>query len=179
MRSKLSVLLSLIAAPAFVQSGLGQTAFPDITNLSEVTMSLRRADGMGGGPSYQLVISGDGAVRYEGYANVFIRGKRIGHISRSAVKTLIEEFRNARFFELHDYESAATDLPGRVTQFQVGATIKRVDDYGLSPSLPGVPDGFSSGAPKRLIELENRIDEIVNSRRWVKGPLFRRLLHWH
>ncbi len=85
---------------------------------------------MGGGPTYQLSISGDGTVRYEGHLGVFIKGKHTGHISNAAVHQLIEEFRRARFFELHSYGSAATDLPVCITGFQVGTLRKQIVDYG-------------------------------------------------
>lgn len=118
-------------------------------------------------------------VQYEGYGGVFTKGKRAGRISENAMNQLIEEFRKARFFELSNYQSAATDLPVCVTQFKIGETIKEVVDYGLSPSRPDAINGLSSGAPKELLELEDRIDEIANSKKWVKGSLPRRLLHWH
>lgn len=136
---------------------------------------------MGGdGPTYLLTISGDGTVQYEGRAGVFVRGKRTGHISNSAVKQLVEEFRKAHFFELQDsYSSHATDLPGRVVTLQAGPISKHVVDLGFHDSGADSPDGFLSGAPQSLIELENRIEVLANVRRWVKGHWFQRLFHWH
>ena len=132
---------------------------------------------MGWGPSYVLSISGDGRVRYEGYAGVFTKGKRTAHISKVAMDQLVEEFRKAYFFELQDaYRSAATDLPVCITQFQAGTDSKKIVDYGLSSSNQ---DGLRSGAPQELLQLEKRIDEIAGSKKWVEGSRLRRLLHWH
>ena len=131
------------------------------------------------GPSYKLVILGDGTVQYEGYGGVFTRGRRVGKASYTAVSQLIEEFRKASFFDLGNYRSAATDLPVSITGFQVGSIRKEVVDYGLASADPGMPPGFASGAPEALVQLEKRIDEIANSRKWVKGSLARRVLRWH
>lgn len=103
---------------------------------------------------------------------------RMGHIPDAAVLQLIEEFRIARFFELQDYQSAATDLPVCITEFQVGTIRKRVVDYGFSSSVPDTSDDSRSGAPETLTQLERRIDEIADSKKWVKGPWLRRLLYW-
>src|SRR5947209_20308948 len=73
---------------SFVFLVIGQISFaqrvqPEIKNINDVTIILHRGGGMGGGPSYKLVISGDGTVHYEGYRGVFVRGKRVKHISSS------------------------------------------------------------------------------------------------
>jgi hypothetical protein len=164
-------------APA--QARLGDDSFPDVKEPANLIVTLHRGDPMGGRASYRLTISGDGIVRYEGYLGVFIKGKHAGHISNAAVHQLIEELRKARFFELHNYGSSASDLPVCVTTVQIGSIRKEVVNYGLLSSDPTTPDGFGSGAPEALIQLERRIDEIVGSKRWIKGPWVRRLIHWH
>jgi uncharacterized protein DUF6438 len=167
----------LALTPIVVHPTSSQSAFSDIKHVENVVIVLKRGGGMGWGPSYLLSISGDGSVTYKGYAGVFIKGKRTAHISKIAMNQLIEEFRNAHFFELQDaYQSAATDLPGCVTEFQTGTNRKKIVDYGLSSTDQ---DGLRSGAPQALLELEKRIDEIVGSKRWVQGSWLRRLLHWH
>jgi hypothetical protein len=104
-------------------------------------------------------------------------GRRTAHISTFAMGQLIEEFRKALFFELQDaYRSAATDLPVCIIQFQAGTNSKKIVDYGLSSSDQ---DGFRSGAPQALLQLEGRIDQLVESKKWVEGSWLRRLLHWH
>jgi uncharacterized protein DUF6438 len=168
------IFLTFIMA---TQCALGQSTIPDIKNVKELTIVLQRGGGMGWGPSYRLSMSGDGNLTYEGYAGVFTKGKRTAHISKVAMDQVIEEFRKAHFFELQDaYRSAATDLPVCITQFQAGPNSKKIVDYGLSSSDQ---DGFRSGAPQALLQLEKRIDSIVDSKRWVQGSWLRRLLHWH
>jgi hypothetical protein len=167
----------LLGLTPIVHPASSQSASPDIQHAEDVVIVLKRGGGMGWGPSYLLSISGDGSVRYEGYAGVFTKGKRTAHISKVAMNQLIEEFRKAHFLELQDaYRSAATDLPVCIIQFHAGPNNKKIVDYGLSSSDQ---DGLRSGAPQDLLQLEKRIDEIVGSKKWVRGPWVGRLLHWH
>lgn len=170
-----AVFLAVIMAAT--QDASAQLAFPEIKNASDVAISLQRGGGMGWGPSYRILISGNGNVKYEGYGGVFTRGQRTARISKVAVDQLIEEFHKARFFELQDgYRSAATDLPVCIIQFVAGTSSKKVVDHGLHSSHQ---EGLRSGAPPTLLQLETRIDEAVNSRRWVNGSWLRKLVRWH
>ena len=167
----------LLALTPFLYRASSQSTFPDIKHVEDVVIVLQRGAGMGSGPSYRLSISGDGNVTYEGYSGVFTKGKRTAQISKVAIDQLIEEFRKAHFFELQDaYRSAATDLPVYITQLQTGTNSKKIVDYGLSSSDQ---DGFRSGAPQELLQLEKKIDEIAGSKKWVEGSWLHRLLHWH
>ena len=143
---------------------------PDFNNLKQVTVLLERGDPMGGGPSYRLEISGDGTVRYTGLMNVFVRGKRTGRISEGAFEKLLDEFRSAHFAELHDdYPSPATDQPWCVVTVASGSYAKRISEIGGQ---------MNRVAPENLIRLEDKIDELANSKKWVRGSRLRRLLHW-
>jgi hypothetical protein len=169
-----AVFLAIILAG---QDASAQRAFSEIKNVNDVAISLQRGGGMGWGPSYRILISGNGNVKYEGYGGVFTRGQRTARISKVAVDQLIEEFHKAGFFELQDdYRSAASDLPVCVIQFVAGPNTKKIVDYGLHSSDQ---EGFRSGAPPNLLQLENRIDEAANSRRWVNGSWLRKLVRWH
>ena len=171
------VFACLLALTPIFHRTSSQSTVPDTKNVKELAIVLQRGGGMGWGPSYQLSISGEGRVRYEGYAGVFAKGKRTAQISKVAMDQLVEEFRKAHFFELQDaYRSAATDLPVCITQFQSGPNSKRIVDYGLSSSDQ---DGLRSGAPQELLQLEKKIDEIADSKKWVEGSWLRRLLRWH
>jgi hypothetical protein len=81
----LAFLILFLVLPVSAQPRLSQTAFPDVKNVRDVTIILQRGGGLGGGPSYKLLIPGDETVGYEGYAGVFTRGKRVGHIRNSAM----------------------------------------------------------------------------------------------
>jgi hypothetical protein len=147
-----------------------QTALGDQCNRKDILISLERSASMGDEPTYRLDISGDGRVTYRGSRNVFVRGSRTGHISRAALDALVEEFYRAHFWELNDsYASAATDQPTSVVIMKTGSDAKRVVDCGGQSN---------SVAPEALIHLENKIDEITNSKKWVKGSRLRKLFYW-
>jgi hypothetical protein len=165
-----SINAVVVALPFFVGSLTAQTALRDLSNRKDILISLERSASMGDEPTYRLDISGDGRVIYHGSRNVFVRGSRTGHISRVALVALVEEFYRAHFWELNDrYASAATDQPTSVIIMKTGSDAKRVSDYGGQ---------VNRVAPEALIQLENKIDEITNSKKWVKGSRLRRLFHW-
>lgn len=171
---------SVLLIGLFSVASLAQTTFPEVKDQKTVVITLWRWGGMGGDePSYLLIVSGDGTVQYEGHGSVFVHGKRTGHISNFAMKQMIETFRQAHFFELQDcYCSRATDLPRRAITFQAGSITRKVTDYGFHPSGTDFPEGSLSGAPQSLVDLENRIEQLANARRWVKGNWYRRVMHW-
>ena len=51
----------------------------------------------------------------------------------------------------------ATDNPSAITSITIDGKVKRInDDYGCP-------------FPKKLRELEDKIDEVANTDRWIKG----------
>jgi len=135
-----------------------------------VRIALVRAGGMTGLPTYELAIDRGGQVTYEGKAGVFIRGRRTSRIGTAAMNGLIEEFRRSGFFEMQDeYHSEVTDESTCVVIFQIGQSSKRIIDYGGE---------YHGVAPESLFHLEKRIDELVDVKKWTKGSVIRRLLHW-
>jgi hypothetical protein len=162
------LLLPVIVVLALFRSLSAQESFPDVKDARDVTITFQHTDPLGGGPSYKLVITGNGLVQYEGVANVAHKGKRTRHISSTDVNKLIEEFRNTDFFGLRNYQSFATDMPVRIITFQVGSIRKEIVDRGYEPHAVNTPSGFSSGAPESLIRLEKKVVEIAGIQKWVR-----------
>lgn len=94
---------------------------------------------------------------YEGRAFVKVEGEQRSQIPQSDVKELVDSFYEAGFFSLRDrYEQPVTDLPSQTTSITLdGTTTKTVHRYGFEP--------------ERLAALEDRIDEIAETEKWVKG----------
>lgn len=134
-----------------------QTPTPD--DLGDVVITLERTPCFGVCPVYTLTIYGDGRIVYEGMRNVRIEGTITTTISEDKIKQLIREFRKINYFSLKDsYEVRnVTDMPSAYTSLTVDGKTKTVRHYHGDLS-----------APKKLTELENKIDEIVNSARWIK-----------
>jgi len=133
----------------------------------EPVITLRRTACLGTCPVYFLEIFDDGFIRYVGIEFVQYRGEHRAVIPQDAVENLVASFLRADYLSLHDgYEIykdrmgrtwTVTDLPTAYTSLRVGTTKKSVRDYAF--------------APQRLIKLENEIDRVANTRRWIGNPL--------
>lgn len=134
---------------------LSEFKFKDAV-ITDVVITLERTACRGICPVYKLTIYEDGRVIYEGEEFVSVTGKQTSRISSDKVKELIDEFYKIDYFSLKDrYEALITDLPTTITSIAIGEQTKRVENY--------------AGAPKKLNELETKIDEITNSKKWVEG----------
>jgi hypothetical protein len=113
-------------------------------------------------PIYKLTISANGTVDYEGIRFVRIEGKRRSKINASQIEELVASIKNADFFSLEDeYVTPATDLPSITLSITLDGQTKSIWHYGFL-------DCGSENAPQELCELESKIEEVVNSKQWVK-----------
>jgi hypothetical protein len=129
----------------------------------ETVVTLERTTCLGTCPSYKLTILGDGTVKFEGRQYVRIKGKTQSKIDPGSMEALVKEFIAINFFALDDNyttirnpdgtESFVTDLPTTITALTFAGKYKKIVDY--------------VGAPKRLMQLEDEIDRVVNSKRWI------------
>jgi hypothetical protein len=130
-----------------------------------VVISMERTACYGTCPVYTLTIKGDGTVIYEGKDFVKVTGKQDSKISDDKVKKLIQEFYDIDYFSLEDSytyrvnddgsKTVVQDLPTTKTSITIEGKTKSVDNY--------------YGAPEKLKKLEDKIDEMCNSKVWVKG----------
>ncbi|OGC06072.1 hypothetical protein A2230_02580 [candidate division WOR-1 bacterium RIFOXYA2_FULL_36_21] len=121
-------------------------------------ITLARGSGRGT-PSYSLAIYDDGLVIYEGKLFVKTTGIKKSKIDKESLNFLLSTFENEGYFSFKDeyFNHDATDMPNITTSVKIGNKNKKISHYR---------GDFS--APKKLIELENKIDEAVNSKQWVK-----------
>ncbi len=121
--------------------------FPEVKDLKAVAITLSRG-------SYSLKITGDGTVEYDGSASVCVEGKHRGHINEEEVRALLQDFRSAKYFSLDDeYGGVATDSYTTVSSITIGDQKKQIE--------------YMHGAPQELSSLEDAIDNVSHSRRWV------------
>jgi PKD repeat protein len=125
----------------------------------ELIITLERTACFGTCPVYSLKINGDGSVIYAGVDFVQTRGIQETTISMDAVEQLLTEFEKADYFSLNDsYTSfGVSDMPSVNTSISMGGKTKAIKHYLGDLS-----------APEQLTELENKIDEIVNSAQWIE-----------
>ena len=125
----------------------------------DVVITLERTACFGTCPVYSLTIQGNGTVIYEGKDFVEVKGKAEITITQDQIDELISEFEKVDYFSLKDsyMERTITDAPTVSTSISINGKTKTVEHYH---------GDFS--APEKLTELEDKIDEIVNSDQWTK-----------
>jgi ankyrin repeat protein len=137
-----------------------EVAFPPIGDRKSILMTLSRSGCFGMCPTYKVEIHGDGTVIYEGHSYGAVEGRHTTHISKEDVDALLEEFRQAHYFSLEDkYEYQVTDNPTYETSLSIGGKTKKVTDYV----------GAFAGMPLSVSRLEDAIDRIAGTTKWVSG----------
>jgi hypothetical protein len=124
---------------------------------NDVIITLERRMCMGTCPVYSIEIFGNGTVVYDGSRFVNVTGQHVSTIPQDKVRDLIEEFYKINYFSLNDTynEVVVTDQPTVTTSIDTNGTYKSVfDNHGAV-------------APEGLRALEDKIDEITNSSKWI------------
>jgi hypothetical protein len=148
---------------------------------SDTFITLERTPCYGNCPRYTLAITSDGTVIFGGF--YFVKDNNNGgwkrsdviksHITQEQVRQLITEFEKTNYFSLQDSygiakdgcPSVRTDNPSAFTSIRLNGRKKSIYHYlGCRYS----DDHDNSSYPKELTTLENRIDEIVNTKQWMK-----------
>jgi len=123
----------------------------------DVIITMKRQGRNGYFPTYSLTIYDDGEVMYEGIKNVQTMGTHISIISRPTLDQMVYEFINIYYFALKDryYNPKSDSCPIVITSI-------KMDDKSKS-----IYHEHGSQAPKKISELEDKIDKIVNSKQWT------------
>lgn len=121
--------------------------FPEVPDPRAVTITLSRG-------SYALKITGNGTVEYTGFGSVCVEGRHLGQIREEEFRSLLDAFRSADYFSLEDeYGGVATDSYATGSSITIGNQKKEIEYY--------------FGAPPALTQLEDTIDRLSHSRKWV------------
>ena len=136
-----------------------EEVFPADDSIPEdVIIRLNRTVCFGKCPAYLLTVKADGQVNFFGQDHTKTKGQAKDKISKEKVKQLLTEFKNAKFFELNDnYNSTncSKDNPTIRTTLFINKKVKKIEhDLGCD-------------APQELTNLENQIDEIVGTEKWI------------
>lgn len=146
-------------------------SFAAFAQQQEPVITLRRTACLGTCPVYRVEIFEHGFVRYIGIEFVHYIGEQRAVIPREAVENLVASFLRANYFALQDsYDtcrnsdrtfSTISDLPTAYTSLRFGQRKKAVRNYVC--------------APLRLTNLEDEIDKVANTRRWIGSGPFNQL----
>ncbi len=126
----------------------------------ELSISLERQPCLGKCPAYTVTISGGGAVTFEGKSHVAETGTQTATIPAEKVTRLRQMLTDANFDQMSDCycERKVTDLPTAIITVTVDGKTKTVKHYMGDPS-----------APPALEALEDSIDAIAGTQRWIEG----------
>jgi hypothetical protein len=160
-----------------------------IKEKSELSLSMIRSGCYGRCPIYDLKIQPDGKVLFEGRFWTEIKGKAEDTITAKQFEQLISEIEKAKFFSLesaYNYDSnncpsTATDFPSVKLYIKLDGKEKTIDHYlgCLEENRENTPKSNSDKMrvsdedltkrifPQPLYLLENKIDEIVGTQKWI------------
>ena len=150
-------ILGLLGAIAF--SACAPVASPaEPQSMSNVQIRLSRGACFGFCPVYEVTISGNGDVHYEGRNFVNVVGERTATIPSEDVARLLARFDEVGFHHLRDsYRARISDLPTQSITLTRNGQTKTVVDYG----------GVDAGMPREVRELEAEIDRVAGTAQWV------------
>jgi hypothetical protein len=135
-------------------------SFPEPWDLKDVKIQLSRTVCGGTCPAYSVTIRGDGSVHFSGQWYVLIPGEHDVHITSAAVKELVSQFEKSRFFAANDkYIATISDGSTYTLTLTVAGKTKTVKDY----------EGEQAGMPLCITDLENAVDAVAGTERWIKG----------
>lgn len=160
---------------------------------TELSLEMERTGCYGTCPVYNLKVAPDGKVLFEGRFHTRTIGKAESNLSKEKINQVINETAKADFFSLKDsYTSSSNNCPNYKTDMatvtlsirlnEKSKTIihylgcisdeetlkKRLNNNNSSNiSVSSIEDFTKEIFPQQLYNLENKIDEIVETRRWI------------
>jgi ankyrin repeat protein len=135
-------------------------AFPERWNPLDVRIGLKRSPQGCVCPTYEVTVSGDGTVKFSGETSIAIPGDHVAHVSPERVRELALDFKGADFLSaLNSYTYPVTDNESRELTLTLAGKTKRLVDYA----------GLWAGLPIGISDLEEEVDEVAGTARWVKG----------
>ena len=152
-------LLALMAALLFVSTAGCTAGITAASNeLDDIVITMERTECFGLCPVYTLTVYGNGTIIYEGEKFVTTQGRVETTISKEKIEQLVSEFEETGYYSLDDdyTEQTITCAPSVITSITIDGITKTIEHYH-----------GDFNAPDQLTELENKIDEIVNSNQWI------------
>jgi Domain of unknown function (DUF6438) len=146
----------------------------------ELSLKMERTSCFGDCPIYVLSIQPDGTFKFEGIKSlvkgILVDKKEKAHskLSDDKIKQIIAEIDKADFFALKDSYTGDsgncptywTDSSTVIVEIQLRGKHKSIPHY-LGCEENDNPSDKGKIYPQALYNLENRIDEIVETNRWI------------
>jgi len=133
---------------------------PAVRPDSKITITLTRSMCYGRCPVYKVSVSTKGIV-FDGEAFVAAEGRHTDTVDPSAVRELAKKFVAADFYSMRgEYRASVTDNSTYTLSISIDGHKKQVVDYV----------GQWVGMPAAIVELEDDVDALAQTERWIKGP---------
>jgi hypothetical protein len=133
---------------------------PTVRPDSKVDITLSRSMCYGRCPVYEVSVSTRGIV-FDGEAFVAAKGRNTAAVDPGAVRELAKKFVAADFYSMRDeYRATVTDNPTYTLSIAIDGRKKQVVDYV----------GQWVGMPAAIVGLEDDVDTLAHTERWIKGP---------
>jgi len=130
-------------------------------------ITLERTVCFGTCPIYSVTIASDGQVTFEGRQYTKVTGIARGKISQKKFRQLVTQFQQMDYFSLpNDFSPGTKVCPQMVTDMPSAITSIRLK--GKSKTVSHYHGCGNSGALAQLTALENKIDEVAETQRWIK-----------
>jgi hypothetical protein len=132
---------------------------PPIRPNSRVAITLERTGCFGSCPSYTVRVTTTG-IEFDGGGFVAAAGKHTAKADPTAVRHLAKKFVADDFYSLDsEYTASVTDNPTYILSLDIDGKTKQVEDYV----------GSWVGMPAVVSELEEDVDDLAQTARWVSG----------
>lgn len=152
---KAAIIIGLIIfIPTLIYTYFIDWRYP-IPEDSQIVIRLTRGSTMGG-VSYEVTLYEDGTVVYDGKRFVGASGIRKEKLGLEKVRELAQIIEHAGYFELEDryFPAGGYDGDFAITYVKIGQKEKEISRH-------------SAIDISELVSIENRIDEISNTQKWV------------
>jgi ankyrin repeat protein len=134
-------------------------AAPALKPDSMIVITLRRSGCFGSCPSYTVTVSTDG-IAFDGGGFVVASGQHMDWVDVDEVRKLARRFISADFYSMDSsYHASVTDNPTYELSIAIDGHTKKVEDYV----------GSWEGMPAVITELEDEVDALARTDRWIKG----------
>ncbi len=145
---------------------------PQQKDKTELSLKMEKTECLGSCPVYTLTIEPSGKVVFEGKFWTKIKGKAEDTLSEEKINNIIAEIDKANFFSLKDsYTENSGNCPYPYTDNST--VILFIKLRGNEKTIPHSLGCYETLAPtfkifpQQLFNLENKIDEIVETKRWI------------
>jgi hypothetical protein len=165
--SKRYFVLLTIAACFSMACKKGTLAQPTVVMPSDTTILVQHGSCSSGiCPVYEVTVTADGHVVYNGVANVSTKGRAERYIHPLLVLKLVDDLLTANFFNYQDYYINSGDCPTFLGTGYADISISiTIDGFTKKVMRNSGCTGFTG--EQELIQLQSTIEEVVKVKQWV------------